>query len=192
MTNENLTTDVINRLKYFMEQIGVSVTQFADNTGIQRSSMSQILGGRNQKISIITIGKIHDAYPQLSLTWLLSGEGSMTSNGEETKSITLSDEVISEKSSPGNSDPELPFLSLFSNENAINADERSAVEKYSTENDLKMSVKTVQIAESKEVNPNQTVNIEPQKAELKNKRVIKIMIFYSDNTFETFSPDSFK
>ncbi len=67
MTNENLTTEVITRLKQFMEQIGVSVTQFADNTGIQRSSMSQILGGRNQKISIITIGKIHDAYAHLSV-----------------------------------------------------------------------------------------------------------------------------
>ena len=72
---ENEALIVAERMKSFIEYKGISVTQFADATKIQRSSMSQILGGRNQKISINTIGKIHSAYPDLSIYWLLYGTG---------------------------------------------------------------------------------------------------------------------
>ena len=74
---ENEALIVAERMKSFIEYKGISVTQFADATKIQRSSMSQILGGRNQKISINTIGKIHSAYPDLSIYWLLYGTGPM-------------------------------------------------------------------------------------------------------------------
>ena len=53
---ENEALIVAERMKSFIEYKGISVTQFADATMIQRSSMSQILGGRDQKISINTIG----------------------------------------------------------------------------------------------------------------------------------------
>ncbi len=190
MTNENLTTAVINRLKQFMEQVGVSVTQFADNTGIQRSSMSQILGGRNQKISIITIGKIHDAYPNLSLTWLLSGEGTMMNGGELVRTNPdVSIEAV-EMEGALTSEPELPFLALFGNENAVNAGERAESPKYPKENGSKRRDEEIHLIEKEDVISVQSANIEVPKSEQKNKQVVKIMIFYSDNTFETFSPDS--
>ena len=47
---------IAGRIKQVIEHLGLSITQFADATEIQRSSMSQILAGRNQKISVITIG----------------------------------------------------------------------------------------------------------------------------------------
>ena len=58
---------VADRIKQFIDYLGITITQFADNTGIQRPSMSQMLSGRNQKISITTIGKIHERYPRPSL-----------------------------------------------------------------------------------------------------------------------------
>ncbi len=192
MTNENLTVDVISRLKYFMEQMGVSVTQFADNTGIQRSSMSQILSGRNQKISIITIGKIYEAYPNLSLTWLLSGKGAMLADGELPR-VTYTPAGEGEKESvvsPSGTGQAL--LTLFGNESAINADERPTSEKYATENGSKNEDKNDYPVEKEEERTSQVVNIETTPSELKNKRVVKIMIFYSDNTFEAFSPDSLR
>ncbi len=192
MTNENLTLDVITRLKYFMEQMGVSVTQFADNTGIQRSSMSQILSGRNQKISIITIGKIYEAYPNLSLTWLLSGKGAMLVDGElprvsDTPAGEGEKETVAQPSGTGQA-----LLTLFSNESVINADERATPEKYATENSSKNEDKTDYPIEKEEERRRQVVNVEALPSELKNKRVVKIMIFYSDNTFEAFSPDSLR
>lgn len=72
--------DIVNRLKLFMESKGIAISQFADTCGIPRPTMSQILNGRNKKISDELITKIHFSYPELSVLWLMFGEGSMESN----------------------------------------------------------------------------------------------------------------
>lgn len=60
-----------------MEFSKTAISQFADTCGIPRPTMSQILNGRNKKISDELISKIHSAYPQLSVLWLMFGEGEM-------------------------------------------------------------------------------------------------------------------
>lgn len=69
--------NVAIRLKGFIDSQGLSHSQFADNCGIPRPSLSQILSGRNKKISDVIIGQIHRSFPSLSVLWLLFGEGSM-------------------------------------------------------------------------------------------------------------------
>lgn len=69
--------DIVSRLKDFINFLNIPVTQFADNCKIPRPSLSQLLNGRNKKVSDEFIGKIHDAYPQLSVMWLMFGEGTM-------------------------------------------------------------------------------------------------------------------
>ena len=63
------------RLKLFIDTNGMSSTQFADLCGIPRPSLSQILSGRNKKFSDVLVGQIHRAFPDLSVLWLLFGEG---------------------------------------------------------------------------------------------------------------------
>lgn len=77
--------NVAIRLKGFIESEGLSHSQFADRCGIPRPSLSQILSGRNKKISDVIIGQIHKAYPELSILWLLFGEGSMRSGAAGDK-----------------------------------------------------------------------------------------------------------
>lgn len=77
--------NVAIRLKGFIESEGLSHSQFADRCGIPRPSLSQILSGRNKKISDVIIGQIHKAYPELSILWLLFGEGPMRSGGAGDK-----------------------------------------------------------------------------------------------------------
>lgn len=72
--------DIVNRLKDFMEKEDISISQFADTCKIPRPTLSQLLNGRNKKVSDEFIGKIHTAFPNLSVVWLLFGEGSMTTN----------------------------------------------------------------------------------------------------------------
>lgn len=72
--------DIINRLKQFITAQGLSSTQFADQAGIPRPSVSQILNGRNKKISNELLEKIHAAYPSLDIMWLLFGEGSLSAS----------------------------------------------------------------------------------------------------------------
>lgn len=71
--------DFVNRLKFFMDSHGIAISQFADTCRIPRPTLSQILNGRNKKISDELIAKIHAAYPRLSVLWLMFGEGEMES-----------------------------------------------------------------------------------------------------------------
>ncbi len=67
--------DIVNRLKFFLDQQGLTSSQFADACRIPRPTLSQLLTGRNKKVSDEIFAKIHDAYPQLSILWLMFGEG---------------------------------------------------------------------------------------------------------------------
>lgn len=69
--------NVAIRLKGLIQALGVTNSQFADKCGIPRPSLSQLLGGRNKKISDIIVGQIHQAYPEVNILWLLFGEGPM-------------------------------------------------------------------------------------------------------------------
>lgn len=66
--------DILTRLNDFMQKQRMSSSQFADAIGIPRPSMSQILNGRNKKISNEFIEKLHQAFPALDMMWLLFGE----------------------------------------------------------------------------------------------------------------------
>ena len=52
----------------------MSASQFADEIGVQRSSVSHVLSGRN-KPSLDFIIKIVAAFPEINSDWLLSGKG---------------------------------------------------------------------------------------------------------------------
>jgi transcriptional regulator with XRE-family HTH domain len=69
--------DLVNRLKHYMDTNQVAISQFADRCGIPRPTMSQLMNGRNKRISDEVINKIHNAYPDLSILWLMFGEGDM-------------------------------------------------------------------------------------------------------------------
>ena len=69
--------NVAIRLKGFMDEMDLTNSQFADKCGIPRPTLSQLLTGRNKKISDVLVGQIHNAFPRLSVLWLLFGEGDM-------------------------------------------------------------------------------------------------------------------
>lgn len=73
--------DIASRIKKFMDATGIQNSQFADTCGIPRPSLSQLLNGRNKKVSNEVIDKIHEAYPSLSILWLMFGEGDMWIDG---------------------------------------------------------------------------------------------------------------
>lgn len=69
--------NIIQRLNTFMAYTGLSSSQFADKAGVPRPSMSQLLNGRNKKVSNEIIEKLHTAFPSLNVVWLMFGEGPM-------------------------------------------------------------------------------------------------------------------
>jgi DNA-binding XRE family transcriptional regulator len=63
------------RLKKIMEFNEISATVMAEQIGVQRSSISHILSGRN-KPSLEFVMKVIKAFPEVELYWLLNGTGS--------------------------------------------------------------------------------------------------------------------
>ena len=69
------TVDFINRLKDIIQHHQLSASQFAASIGVQRSSISHILSGRN-KPSLDFILKVTNTYTDVDIYWLLNGKGS--------------------------------------------------------------------------------------------------------------------
>lgn len=66
--------DFTNRLKKLMEHHQLSASTFADKVGVQRSSISHILSGRN-KPSLDFILKVTSEFKDVDIHWLLKGKG---------------------------------------------------------------------------------------------------------------------
>ena len=73
--------DFIKRLEIMLDYYNLSASSFADKIGVQRSSLSHLLSGRN-KPSLDFILKILDVFPDVDLYWILNGKGSFPKNDD--------------------------------------------------------------------------------------------------------------
>jgi Plasmid maintenance system antidote protein len=151
-----------NRIEQIMEYEGLSASKFAEAIGIQRAAMSHIISGRNN-LSLDVFKKILETFTYIDSDWLLSGKGKMM-----RKSIMTS---VAEPD-------------LFSNVSTspIIQPEVQSVSEYRKENVVKTPSNTNKQAEIEPVIVRQVVS----------KKVSKIVVFYSDDTFETFIPEKTK
>lgn len=89
------------RIIKFLSINNLTSTKFADMVGVQRSSISHILSGRN-KPSFDFIEKMLIAYPDLNAQWLITGKGNMNTNqpslfnNDEKRIITAQESNIHE------------------------------------------------------------------------------------------------
>ena len=79
------------RLKSWMESEGLKPSQFADNIGVNRATISHILSGRN-KPSIDFFQKLLNTYPDLNSNWLITGIGYMNTK-REAKEVKSSKKI---------------------------------------------------------------------------------------------------
>lgn len=63
-----------DRIKNLLTFYSLSATQFADKIGVQRSSISHLLSGRN-KPSLDFVVKVVQTFSEVDLYWLLNGKG---------------------------------------------------------------------------------------------------------------------
>lgn len=153
--------DIVSRIKTFLSQKGIAYSIFADKCDIPRPTLSQLLNGRNKKVSNEVLDKIHLAYPELSIMWLMFGEGEMMS--EIGKNIT--------------------------NEQTSIFDESSEFEQ-DKPNENKNLIESNSVAEALQALSNNMVKKqEPDSCRNNEKRIVNIMVFYSDNSFESFVPN---
>lgn len=67
------------RLKFFVDSLHVSTTEFATEIGTSQSAMSAILLGQ-RPLSRGMTARIKAHYPKLNVAWLQTGEGDMVVN----------------------------------------------------------------------------------------------------------------
>lgn len=150
-----------DRIQQIMDHKKMTAAQFADKVGIQRSTLSHILNGRNN-VSTEIVSKIHYTFPDLNINWLMFGEGDLNQS-LPNRNQTLFD-VFTPDLSAGESNKT----------------------KSSEEDAEKFNAKSPKSAETEITRQTEFPAIKQQRS------IIKIMVFYSDNTFDTFSPDDIK
>ena len=74
INNENFT----KRLQKIIDFYGETASSFAEKIGVQRSSISHILSGRN-KPSLDFVLKVLSSFPEVELYWLMNGKGEFPS-----------------------------------------------------------------------------------------------------------------
>lgn len=67
-------TEFAKRLQKVIDYYGESASSFAEKIGVQRSSISHILSGRN-KPSLEFVLKVLSSFPEVELYWLMNGKG---------------------------------------------------------------------------------------------------------------------
>ncbi len=173
---ENFAT----RLKLFMDSIHVQSSQFADMCEIPRPSFSQLLSGRNQKVSDTLIKKIHSAYPDLSVMWLMFGEGPMLTIKDKKDSDDTNSDI-----SEGSEIKKTTVSTTNDQESAENSNLRALNQTQFTSQDKIYQ----QLEENKKI---LELQLQIEKMQKNPRRVSQITVYYDDSTFETFVPSKNK
>ena len=82
------SVDFTKRLQKVIDFYDETASSFAEKIGVQRSSISHILSGRN-KPSIDFFQKLLNVYPDLNANWLITGIGYMRTKNE-SKEVKVS------------------------------------------------------------------------------------------------------
>ena len=83
------TEAFVARLEEILHFYSLTASSFADRIGVQRSSISHLLSGRN-KPSLEFVMKVVKTFPEVNLYWLLNGKGSFPHKAEQKKPSTPS------------------------------------------------------------------------------------------------------
>ena len=154
--------DFIKRLEVILDYYGLSASAFADKVGVQRSSLSHLLSGRN-KPSLDLILKIVESFPEVDLYWILNGKANFPKS-------EIQKEVISV--------PSTPIQKIESQEIKI----ENQPNLFSTE----PTVEKNRVNENFQNNFSNTRILENHQ---NDSNIDRIVVFYKNGTFKTYSPE---
>jgi transcriptional regulator with XRE-family HTH domain len=91
---------MVSRFKLLLQNLNLTAAEFAGRIGVQRSSMSHILSGRN-KPSVDFLEKTFNTIPEINAAWLITGKGNWNveignSGPEEGLNLIKSSDVKTE------------------------------------------------------------------------------------------------
>lgn len=174
------------RLKRTIEALGLTSTQFADACGMARPNLSAILTGRNKKISNIFFDQIHQAFPKVSIMWLLFGEGPILideenikgNNGELSADVNTGSDDTPMAHEDIESEAFYARPAIYDNLRGLNDHQNMAPPRTNTEIILNMRIHDLES--------------QIEKMTKSPRHVTHITVYYDDSTFETFYSDRSK
>ena len=104
--------DFTNRLKKILNYHQLTASLFADKIGVQRSSISHILSGRN-KPSLDFILKVTNTFTDVDIYWLLNGKGIFPKEQVPTNKIFSADEPLIEETIISKSSKKMNRIVVF-------------------------------------------------------------------------------
>lgn len=154
------------RLQQFLAAENIRQAEFADKINVARASVSHILAGRN-KPGYDFMASMLKCYPNLNMDWLISGKGKMyKSSGAVAEEKNFGDSLFNFSSDPEpKEDIPLP-VEPPRNEYPDREDE---------------TVPNIKFTEHQNRVQDSTQNT------VRQRKAVKIMIFYDDNTFQEFA-----
>lgn len=153
--------DFVKRLEIILDYYGLNASSFADRIGVQRSSMSHLLSGRN-KPSLDFVLKILDVFPDVDLYWILNGKGSFPKIEEGNTNVKNYESLEIEKQ----------IAPTSSNENFIAGDLFSQIN----------------YKEEEKSQPRYSPEVKNQNLRSEESEIEKIVIFYKNGTFKAYVP----
>ncbi len=166
-----------DRLLQLLDLEQISPSKFADIIGVQRSSVSHVISGRN-KPSYDFLYKTLKAFPGLNASWLMMGEGTMYEQmGRKVPGNLFNPpDSGSEAENHGDieeQDPEIPEISP--SDAAVESSESAASDSEST---------TGAAIEGTSA----TTATEQGAIAVHSGKIVQVMVIYDDDTFRTFAP----
>jgi transcriptional regulator with XRE-family HTH domain len=153
--------DFIKRLEIILDYYSLNASSFADKIGVQRSSLSHLLSGRN-KPSLDFILKILEVFPEVDLYWILNGKGTFPKNAPIVEKTENHVEEVLQQNIPTPLKEEIISENLFSEiQNPIN---RNSLEAKNMDN-------------------------KNMPKDAFSDEVEKIVFFYKNGTFKVFNPN---
>ena len=190
------------RIIKIMEDENMNSTQFAEAIGIRRAAMSHLTTGRN-KPSADIITKVIKRFNTINPIWLLTGEGNMRINPVNGNNVEINSPNVNygnvnnendEKSSKAFNYKSDIEPDLFNNHN-ISVNKTVSPKNYTSEENIRTEILfTGEKIEGREVKTPKNIGeiVEKEVVIYKErpvKTIDKLLIFYSDNTFESFIPE---
>ena len=172
--------DIVTRLKKFLDDTGISNSQFADTCVIPRPTLSQLLNGRNKKVSDEVIAKIHRAYPTLNIMWLMFGDGEMLISGAAP--LQPAGNSTEQNGHADDHLVEAPQRAISFDDDEQNGYRHTArpAQRVATPTSMTETIQNIMRSTA--------ASRSPQRGTSADRRVVKMLVFYSDGRFEEFEP----
>jgi transcriptional regulator with XRE-family HTH domain len=161
--------DEKGRIEEVVKHTGMNARQFASEIDLNPSTLSHVLSGRNNP-SLDIMQKILKTFPNISPEWLILEQGTMFRKKNDSQMLSLFE-------------PE--------EENTLLSGGLSPKKEEKTEEAHKGFQEKAEKNTFSEQNPPENINrqteesiVSPAPLQIKHKNITKIIVYFSDNTFQ--------